>query len=201
MQQQPVADEALVHEDVDRIAIQLLQFRLRIKAAEPQRPRLSRRFIGIFFPRRRFRQSHMRKRRFRGQRQQLPKRLFAEDLINAFGRARDGRRGNNRVARRNQLEVLLRMRQRVMSHQRRHVRQLSRFRAQKFPPRRRVEEKIGDRNGGSPRQRRVFHAQHFAAGNVDVRARRFFAVRGVECNPRHRSNRRQRLAAEPQSSN
>ena len=70
------------------------------------------------------------------------------------------------------LELLFRMGQRVMRDQRGHVRQLSGFGAEKFAPRRSVEEQIGDRNRGPARQGRIFDAQNFAAGNLNVRARR-----------------------------
>ena len=57
-----------------------------------------------------------------------------------------------------------------MSDQRGYVRQLGRLGAQKLAARRRVEEEIGDRDGGSARQGSVVDVQNFAAGNFDVRA-------------------------------
>ena len=99
MQQQPVADEALVHEDVDRVAIELLQFGLGVEAGEPQRAGLAR--AGrpeSFFHGGGSGRPDVRQRRFGGHGQQLAERFLAEDLIDAFGGARDGRRGDDGVA-------------------------------------------------------------------------------------------------------
>ena len=59
-----------------------------------------------------------------------------------------------------ELEVFLGMGQRVVRDQRRHVSQLGGFGAKEFAPRRRVEEEIGDGDGGSAGQGGVVHAQN-----------------------------------------
>ena len=95
VQQQPIADEALVHEDVDRVAIELLQLRLGVEAGEAQSAGIAGGLVGIVLPRRRLGQAGVRQRRLCGDGQQLGQRLFAEDLVDALGRARHGRRGDD----------------------------------------------------------------------------------------------------------
>ena len=85
-----------------------------------------------------------------------------------------------------------------MGDQRGHMGQFGGFGAQKFAPRRCVEEKIGDGDGGSAGQGRVFYAKDFAAGDFDVRSGRLFAGCGVERDARDGRDGGQRLAAEAQ---
>ena len=98
VQQEAVADEALVDEDVDGIAVELLQFGLGVEAGEAQRTGLALRFVRIFFPRRRLGQAGALERSFGGDGKQLAERLLAEDLEDALGGASDGRRGEDGVA-------------------------------------------------------------------------------------------------------
>ena len=101
---------------------------------------------------------------------------------------------------RGQLEVLLRMRQRVVGDQSRDVGQLCAFGAEKLAPGRSVEEQIGDGEGGSSGQRGVVHVQNLAAGNFKAGTDGVFSVGGA-CRrfQRHAGDGgdgRQRLAAE-----
>ena len=107
---------------------------------------------------------------FGGDGEQLAERLLAEDLEDAFGGAGDGRRGEDGMAGGEKIELLLRMGQRVVRDQRGDVGQLSGFGAQKFAPRRRVEEEIGDGDGGAARQSCIFNAMDFAAGDLEMRS-------------------------------
>ena len=99
---------------------------------------------------------------------------------------------------RNQFEVLLGMGQRVVRHQRRHVSQFSGLGAKEFAPGGSVEEQIGDGERGAAGQRSVFHAKNLAAGNLHAGTRGLFARRRLQRDARHRSDGRQRLAAEAQ---
>ena len=125
----------------------------------------------------------------------MAQRLLAEDLVDALGGARNRRRRDDGVRRRDKLKVLLRMGQRVMRDQRGNMRQFGRFGAQKFAPRRSVEEQIGDGDRCSARQGRVFDAQNFSAGDLNARARGLCAGRGVEGDSCDGRDRRQSLAA------
>ncbi len=93
-----------------------------------------------------------------------------------------------------------------MRHQRRYVRQLRRLRAQKLPPRRRIEKQIRNRNRRPARHSGIVHMQNLAARNLHPRPRRLLARlvcagRRLQRHPRHRGNRRQRLTAKSQRRN
>ena len=86
VQQKTIPNEPLVDEDVDGVAIELLQFRLGVKAGErAMMPGSRARLIGIALPWRRFGKTGAVKMRFGGDGKQLRKRLFAEDLVDALG--------------------------------------------------------------------------------------------------------------------
>ena len=70
VEQQAIADEPLVDEDVDRVAIELLQFGLGVKAGQAKRARGARGFVGIALPWRRFGKAGAIERRFGSDRQQ-----------------------------------------------------------------------------------------------------------------------------------
>ena len=74
------------------------------------------------------------------------------------------------MAGRDKLEVLFRMRQRVMRDQRGDVGQFGRFGAEEFSARWSIEEEIADGDGCPARQCCIFHAADFAAGDLDARA-------------------------------
>ena len=139
--------------------------------------------------------------RFGGHGQQLRQRVFAEDLVDALGGAADRRRGDEGVGGGEQLEVLLRMGQRIVRDQRGHVGQFGGFGAEKFAPGRGVEEEIGDGDRGSARQGGVFHVVDFAAGNFEVRAGSVFAGGGFERDARDGGDGGQRLAAKAERGN
>ena len=204
--QQPVANRAPIHKHKNRIAIQLLNLRLRDKSMNPHLPRIwcwERFAVFIGFPappRRRLRQSHALQRLPRRHGNQLIQRFFAEDLIHALAVSRHRRRHQHGIRRRVQLKMLLRMRQRILRDQRRDVRQLGRLRLQKFLARRSIKKKIAHRNRSSQRQPRFFHARNLPAVDLDDRARRFFFRPSLQPQPRHRRDRRQRLPAKSQRS-
>ena len=106
-----------------------------------------------------------------------------------------------------QFEVLLRMGQGVMGDQRRDVGQLSGLGAEKFAPRRGVEEQVGDGDGGSARQSSVVDVQDLAAGNLDAGSGSFSSpvavssvTRATEAMEGSASPRKPRVAMESRSS-
>ena len=137
---QPVADEPLVHENKDRVAVQLLDLGLRHKSVQSQLARRRRLVIFTALPRRRLRQSSVLQLSVRRHRQQLVQRLLAKDLEDALGMRGHRRRHQHGVGGRVQLKMQLGMRQRVVRHQRGHVRQLGALCLEKFFPRWNVKE-------------------------------------------------------------
>ena len=92
VQDQAVAHQAVIDEDVDGVAIELLQFGLGEEAGQPQKAGDGRLVILIALPRRRLGQAGALEIDFRGDGQQLVERFLAEDLVDALGRLGDGRR-------------------------------------------------------------------------------------------------------------
>jgi hypothetical protein len=81
-----------------------------------------------------------------------------------------GRHGQQLARAAREPEGLLRMRQAVMRHQRRDVRQFGLLGAQELLARRHVEEQVAHRDGGAPRARNLVAMQHLAARDLHTRA-------------------------------
>ena len=203
MLNEAIADQASIYENEDRVAVELLNFRLRNKAVQADFARL-RPFSFIFRiapPGRRLRQPHTFQRLHRGQRNQLLERFLSKNLVHALPMSSHRWGDQQCIGRRMQLEMFFRMRQSIMRHQRRDVRQFGRFRLQKFLPCRRVKEKITHRNRSPQRQPSFFHADHLPAIDLDHRSGGLFLRAGFKMQARDRSNRRQRLAPETKRRN
>ena len=102
---------------------------------------------------------------------------------------------------RTQFEVLLRMDQCVVRDESRHVRQLGGFGAKEFAPGRRVEEQIGNGDGGSARHSGIVYVQNFPACNFHSGSRRIVAGGRLQRDARHGSDRGQRLSTKAQGGN
>ncbi len=116
-----IANQSAVHKNVDGVAIELLQFRLRDEAADTQEARLGRGIVLVTPPWRWLRQSGAVKGTFRGHRKQLVQRLAAEDLKNALFRPPDRRSNQQSMCRRMQFKMLVWMRQRIMCNERSYM--------------------------------------------------------------------------------
>jgi hypothetical protein len=127
--------------------------------------------------------------------------FLAKDLEDALGGASDGRRGENGVAGGDEIELFFGMGQSVVRDQRGDVGEFSGFGAEKFAARRSVEEEIADGDRCAARQRSIFHAMNFAAGDLDVRARCFVAGGRFERDTRDGRDGGQRLAAKAERGN
>ena len=117
VQDQAITHQALVHEDVDAVAVGALRFGPR---HEPAHAQVCPALLGLelwLCDRRAHR------RRYRRNLQQLLKRLPAKKLIDALGGGLDRRHVEYFLGGRLQNEMLVGMRQRVMGHQRRDVTQ------------------------------------------------------------------------------
>ena len=183
---QPVANQPSVHENENRIAVVLLHLRARNKSAQRE---LARRFVGF---------GHLQGLAALAQFDQVVEQLAAEHLKDALAQGRD-RRGMQQVrAAVPQFERLIRMRQAVVRHERRDVRQFGLFRAQEFLARRHIEEQIAHGDGGAAAARDFVAAQNFAARDFDARAGLLVGRTRFEQQARDRGDGGQRLAAKAQ---
>ena len=112
---QPIANQAAIHENENRVAIQLLHFRLRDESVQPELSRIHRPGLLFFIlvlarPGRRLRKSNALQRHLRRNRQQRIECVFSDDLIDALRVARHGRSDDHGIHGRMQFEVHLRMR-------------------------------------------------------------------------------------------
>src|SRR6266849_6195653 len=208
-----VANQPPIHKNKNRIAIELLNLRLGNKTVQPHLAEIGcvrfyrkrgRRFAGGGAratrvsgtpPRWRLRQADTLQRLHRREWDQLIKCLASKHLVHALAMTGYWRRHEQGIRRRVQLEVLLRMRQRVVGYERSDVGQLGRFRSQKFLARRSIKEEIANRDRSSQREARFFHADDLAAVNFEDRPGGFLFSAGFQIQPGDRSNGRQGLAA------
>ena len=208
MLNQAVADQAAIDECVDRIPVQLLNFRFGDKSVYPQASRVcggtgaSPVLRIVFFfasPWRRLWKANVSERQFRSDGNELLQNILAEDLINALTAAGDWRRDQYGVRRRVQFKMLIRMRQCIVRDQRRNMRKLGGLRLQKLFARRNIKEEIADGNGSPRGKAGLFHAKNLASGNFDQRARLLVRGAGFETQSADGCNRRQSFSAKAES--
>src|SRR5215469_15033505 len=89
-----------------------------------------------------------------------------------------------------QFEVLIRMSERIMGYERRDVRELSRFRAQEFPARRRIEKKVPNRYRRAGRKPRLGNVYDTAACDIDYGSAGLFRRVAFQMEARYGCNRR-----------
>ena len=120
MLDEPITDQTPVHKHKNRITIQLLDFRLGNKSMNAQlaKPRGTTFFL-LFCsaPGWRLRQANVFERLHRGHRNHLFESFFTEHLVHTLAVIRHRRRNQQGVGCRMQLEMFVRMSQRVMRHQ------------------------------------------------------------------------------------
>src|SRR5208283_3348818 len=92
VEQQAVADKPFIHKYIDRVAVELLQLGPGEEAAQAQAARLAGGLVQVAFPWWRVGQAGVFERGLGGYRQELAEGFGAEDLVDALGRAGDGRR-------------------------------------------------------------------------------------------------------------
>src|ERR1022692_4280839 len=97
--------------------------------------------------------------------------------------------------------MLLRMRQRVVSDERRDMGEFGRLRPQKFLARGSMEEEVANGDGSPQRQPSLFHADDLATVDFEDRPRRLFFRARFQMQPRDRGDGRQRLAAKSERGN
>ena len=195
VENQPVAHQPTVHENVDSIAIHPLYVWARRKSTYRQRC--------FFFLRL---ECWLGDGRAEGSRNrwnfdQLFQRLPSEELIHAVGQLFRGRTVNDFLCRRRENKLLRWIRQRVMRDQRSDVAQLRGVRLEKFPARGNTVKNVGDVDGCSRRQPRRLYVNQFAPREFDARAFSFRFVARFKQQSRYRRDRRQRFPAKPQRGN
>jgi len=130
VQQQPIPNQPPVHKYKDGIAVVFLHLRARGETAKREPARL---VVGVGVRR----PQHLR---VRAEIDQVFQDLAAEDLKHAFPRRLDRRRVQQVGRAVPKLERLIGMRQRIVCHQRRDMREFRLFRPQKFLARRDIEK-------------------------------------------------------------
>jgi len=163
-----IADEALVDEDVDRVAVEFLQRGAGDEAADAEEAGIGRSVVAIAAPGRWFGDAGVVKAALGGQGEELVESVAAEDLIDALGRLAHRRRCQQRVGGGVKLEVDFGMGERVMRHQRGYMSEFGGFGAEKFAAGWRVEEEVADGDGGAGRTAGIFDGEDFAACDFDA---------------------------------
>src|SRR5437667_4064968 len=201
-----VANQASVDKHVNGIAIELLDFGFGNEAVSAQLAKrffflLNRIFPGgagtkrsrgvahafLFLrspPRWRLRQASSLERLQRGHGNQLIENLFSEDLVHALPAIGYPRRNQNCIGGRVQLEMLIGMRQGVVSDERSDVGKFGRFSFQEFLSRRGVKKEIAHRDRSALRQTSFFDAENLAAVNLNHGSRGFSQGASFKFQPR-----------------
>ena len=192
VEDQAVAHQALVYENVNSVAIAALHFGPRSESAHDK-------FRGALFAREfRFGDRRAHGRANRQKFKQIVERLPTEKLVDALGHRLDGRRVNDFLRRRLQHELFVGMRERVMRDERSDVPEFRRLRLQEIAPRRHAVKKIGHADRRPRRQPLRVHADKFSARKFDARSLFFLGRARLQQQARDRGDRRQRLAAKPE---
>src|SRR5581483_9736543 len=190
VQQEPVADQASVHEQVNRVPVELLHLRA---AHEPAQPETAGQRRLLWF---------LRKVQLAGtvaQVHQIIQNQAAENLEYALPQRRYRRHAQQLGMVMPQQERLARMRQAIVRHQRGDVRGFGLLRAQKFLAGRNIEKQIANRDGRARGERRFVAAQQFPACELHRRSGLLLGRARLQKQPRYRGDRGQRLAPESQS--
>ena len=192
MQQQPVAHQAPVDENVDAVAVRALHLRTRRESRDAQRGRL----LVCLDLRLGDRGTH---RSFaRWNLDQFVERLPPEELIHTLGKFLHRRTIKNQLRRRLEHKMRFGMGQRVVRDERGDVAKFGRLGFQKFAPRRHAVKNVRDTNRSSRRQSGRLYSDEFAAGEFDPGSLIFLGRARFEQQPRNRRDRRQRLSAKSQ---
>ncbi len=175
-----VADQASVDEDINRIAVEFLDFRFGDETVQAEFAKGWGRFCSFFAcypwlrllaaPRWGLRQADAFQRLQGGDGNQLVQNLFSENLVHALAVTRYRRRYQHGVGGGVQLEMLVGMGQGVVRDQRRDVREFGGFGLQELLPGRNIKEKIADGDAGSGGQAGFFYCEYLAAVDFNHRA-------------------------------
>ena len=159
VQQQPVANQAAVDEQEDRVAVVLLHLRAGDEAAKQKN-------TGAFLVGRALRRLGQQQLLFVfADIDEFFQRLAAEDLKHALAQRRDGRDVQQFAIVVAKFERLVGVGQAVVGDEGRDVREFGLVGAQELLARGNVEEEVADGDGGAGRERGFVAADHLAAGD------------------------------------
>src|SRR4051794_17009153 len=195
MLHQAIAHKSLIDEDEDGISVQLLELRFGYEAMQPHFARSLRLVIFASPPWWRLGNSSSLQVSFCCNGNELIERVAPKDLVKPLGMLRHWRRSQHVERRRVQLEVLIRMRQCVVGHERGNVRELSRFRSQELLSCRNVEEEIANADRGADRYAGLFHFEQLAARDLNARTGSVVCLPRLQTESRNGSDGGQRLPA------
>src|SRR5260370_26828572 len=168
VENQAVAHEAAIHEDVDAIAIGALDFRARGEPVEGE----ARFFFTLL--QLGLGDGSAKGGADYGNFDQLVEGLLAEKLVDALGEALDRRAVDDLLRGRGENELLAGISKRVMGEQRGDVAQLGRFGFEELAARASAIEKIGGNDGGACGKTGGVYADEVAARKFHARALRLF---------------------------
>ena len=177
VQDELVADEALVDEDVDGVAIELLQLGLGDEAGEAEVAGVGWRVVGFALPGRRLGEAGAGEVELGGGGEHELRGVFAEDLEEPVGGVGYGGRDEQCLRGGVEFEVSGGVGQRVVRDQRGDVGELGLFGLEEFAAGGGVEEEIADGDGGAGGEAGVFDAEDVAAGDFDEGAAASSAAR------------------------
>jgi hypothetical protein len=191
-----VADEALVDEDVDGVSIELLQLGLGDEAGETQVAGVGWGVVLLALPRRRFGQAGAREVELGGGGEHVVAGVFAEDLEEAVGGVGDRGRDEERLGCAVELDVFCGVDEGVVRDQRGDVGEFRLLGLEELAAGGGVEEEVAEGDGGADGKAGIFDADDVAAGDLYEGAGGFFGYAGLKLEAGDAGDRREGFAAE-----
>ena len=180
VEDQLVADEALIDEDVDGVAIELLQLRLGDEAGEAEVAGVGWGVVGVALPGGRLGQSGVGEVGLGGSGEHEAKGVLAEDLEEPLAVVGHGRSDQQGLGGGVEFEVAGGMGEGVVGDKSGDVREFGLLRLEELAAGGGVEEEVADGEGGTGRQAGVFDAEDVAAGDLDEGTGSVFRGAGFE---------------------
>ena len=180
VEDETVADEAAVDEDVDGVAVELLQLGLGDEAAEANEAGFGLFVVGGTLPGGWLGDTGVGEVELGGNGDEALKGFAAEYLEEALAGVEDRRCDEESLRGRVQLEVFLRVREGVVRDERGDVAELGGLATEEFAAGGGVEEEVADGDGGAGRQAGIFDAEDIAAGDLEAGADFVVGGAGVE---------------------
>ena len=162
-----VADEALVDEDVDGVAIEFLQLGLGDEAGDAEVAGVRWRVVGVALPGWRFGEAGAGEVELGGDGEHVVAGVFAEDLEEAVGGVGYGRGDEQGLGGGVKLEVFGGVDEGVVGDECGDVGELGLLGLEEFAAGGGVEEEIAEGDGGAGGEAGVFDAEDVAAGDLD----------------------------------
>ena len=175
-----VADEALVDEDVDGVAIEFLQLGFGDEAGEAEVAGFGRSVVGVALPGWWFGEAGAGEVELGGGGEHVVAGVFAEDLEEAVGGVGDGGGDEECLRGGVEFEVFGGVDEGVVGDEGGDVGELGLLGLEEFAAGGGVEEEVADGDGGADGEAGVFDAEDVAAGDLDEGAGGVFGDAGFE---------------------